>query len=348
MGYREIFDRIDAGRMEGMLIFHGPEEYSKDRALERLKARYLPKGLEELNCQFLEDEHANAVEIRRAAETLPFMAEKRLVVVRDYPMLAASSRGSGLNEASELEEMDRLIPNFPKTTCLVFFQRVPPDKRRAAWTRIIKAAESVEFVFLTEDELTQQLGKMAKRSGCSVSVGAARFMMQYCGNDLEALSHEMEKACAHAGEGSAVTRADIEAVCVQTMESKVFDFIDLLFAGNAAAVMEKLRALAGDDDGAAGLLSLVGRQARLMAAVKAEGPNANSGAVASIFGVRPFVMDIAKRQAARWTGGELCRIIALCAGADESVKQGRAEMRSAVERVIMEIVHTFERKQGKR
>lgn len=327
-----------------MFVFHGPEEYSKDRALERLKEKYLPKGLEELNCQHLEDERANAAEIRRASETLPFMAEKRIVVVRDYPMLAASSRGSGLNEAGELEELDRLISDFPSTACLIFFQRVPPDKRRAAWTRLLKSAESVEFAPLTEDELAQQLGKMAKRSGCSVSRDAARFMLQYCGSDLEALSHEMEKACAHAGKGAAVTREDIQAVCVQTMESKVFDFIDMLYTGKAAAAMEKLRALAGEDDGAAGLLSLIGRQARLMAAVKAEGPGANSGALASALGAKPFVVDIAKRQAARWTGGELCRIIALCAGADESVKQGRAEMRSAVERVAMEIAHM---KQGK-
>jgi DNA polymerase-3 subunit delta len=338
MGYREIFDRIESGSLAGAFVFRGPEEYVKDRALETLKAKIVPQGLGDLNYQYLEGERANAAEIRRAAETLPFGSDMRLVVVRDYPMLASSSRGSGLDAARESEELGKLLSDFPKTTCLVFLQRVPPDRTRAAWKQLMKAAADVEFAPLGEGELVQQLGKIAKRCGCTVRRDAALFMLQYCGTGLESLSREMEKACAHAGQGNAVSRADIEAVCVQTQEAKVFGFIDLLFSGRAGGAMESLRRLAGDGEGAPALLSLIERQARLMVAAKAEGPKADAKALAATLGTPPFAVEAARRQAARWTGGDLRAVISMCAEADAGVKQGKYEIDTAVERVVMEVV----------
>jgi len=347
MGYREIFDRIASGDVGGVFVFYGPEEYVKDRALEALKAKLVPPGLEDLNYQYLDGERANAAEIRRAVETLPFMAEKRLVVVRDYPMLASSSRGSGLDAAKEADGLERLTADFPDTTCLVFLQRVPPDATRAAWKQLKKSADIVEFSPLTEDELVQQLSKTAKRCGCAVQRSAALFLIEYCGTELEALNRELEKACAHAGSGASVAREDIEAVCVQTQESKAFRAVNALFAGQAAEAMKGLRTLTADDDGAAVMLSLIARQARLLACAKAEGPGADAKTLASQLGAPPFALEAAKRQAARWAGEDLCKIIAMCADADIGVKQGKWDMRTAVEQAAMNIV-LLAQKSGKK
>ena len=205
MGYREIFNRINSGDMGGIFVFHGPEEYVKDRALEALKARLVPPELEPLNFLLLENEHANAAEIRRAAETLPFMTEKRLVVVRDYPPIAKGARGSGLDTRQETAELEVLTQNFPDTTCLVFLLRAEPDTVKAAWKQLVKSADVVAFERLSEEELAAQLAKIAKRYDCTISRDTARFMIGYCGMDLEQLNHEMEKACAHAGSGRAVS-----------------------------------------------------------------------------------------------------------------------------------------------
>ncbi len=337
MGYREIFDRIKAGTVGGILIFHGPEEYVKDRTLDALRDRLVPKDFIDLNYQYLEGERANAAEIRRAVETLPFMAEKRLVVVRDYPMLARSARGSGLDTKQELAELERMTARFPETSCLVFLQRAEPDTAKAAWKQLIKAGEAVEFRTLGEEELMAQLAKMAKRAQCTLSRDTARFMLGYCGTDLEALNHEMEKACAHAGAGNSVTRANIEAVCVQTQESRVFGVIDSLFGGRAADAMKALRPITGDEEGARAFLSLVERQARLMAAVKASGKSADARALSSALGVRPFVVESAARQARNWSGGEIAEIISMCVQADAGSKQGVTEARAAIEHVAMRV-----------
>lgn len=339
MGYKEIFARINAGTVGGILIFHGPEEYVKDRTLEALKAKLVPAGMEDLNYQYLEGERANAADIRRAAETLPFMAEKRLIVVRDYPMLMKSSRGSGLDTKQETTELELLTRRFPETTCLVFLQRAEADTTKAAWKQLIKVADVVDFARLSEDELVTQLSKMAKRSECTVSRDMARFMIQYCGTDLEQLNQEMAKACAHAGTGREVGRENIEAVCVQSQESKVFHVIDSLFAGQGREAMQKLRQMTEDDEGASAMMSLIERQAKLLAAAKAAGKGADSRALASLLGAPPFAVEAAQRQANRWTGEELSQIISLCVKADLSIKQGVTGEQTAVEQLAMNVVY---------
>lgn len=339
MGYREIFAKINARTVKGILIFHGPEEYVKDRTLEALKAKLVAPDMESLNYDLMDSERANAADIRRAVETLPFMAEQRLIVVRDYAMLTSSTRGSGLDSRAENEELERLCARFPETTVLVFLMRAALDTTKAAFKLLVRKAEVVDFGRLSEDEVLSQIARMCKRNDCAVSRDDARFLMQFAGNDLEMLSHEIDKACAWAGPGANLTRAAIEAVCVQTQEYKVFSLIDDLYAGRGGEAMRKLRPLMADGDGGPGaLLSLIERQARLMAAVKAQGKGADNRALAQNLGVQPFALDNAARAAARWSGAALARVIALCARADEQIKQGIMSDESAVELLAMQVV----------
>jgi integrase len=116
--------------------------------------------------------------------------------------------------------------DFPVSACLVFLLRVPPDTAKAAWKQLVKSADLVEFSRLTDKELITQISKACKRQECTISSDDALFLIQYSGSDMETLSGEVVKACSHAGAGNAVTRSDIEAVCIQTQESKVFHFSD--------------------------------------------------------------------------------------------------------------------------
>ena len=339
MGYREIFAKINAGTVKGILIFYGPEEYVKDRAMEALKAKLVPPDMESLNFDMMEGARANAADIRRAVETLPFLAEQRLVVVRDYAMLTTSARGSGLDGRAENEELERLCTRFPDTTVLVFLMRAALDTTKAAFKLLVRKAEVAEFGRLSEEEVLSQIARMCKRNDCGVSREDARFLMQYAGHDLEVLSHEIDKACAWAGPGANLTRAAIEAVCVQTQEYKVFSLIDDLYAGRGGEAMRKLRPLMADGDGGPGaLLSLIERQARLMAAVKAQGKGGDHRALAQNLGVQPFALDNAARAAARWSGPAVAGVIALCAQADERIKQGILSDESAVELLAMQVL----------
>jgi DNA polymerase III delta subunit len=85
------------------------------------------------------------------------------------------------------------------------------------------------------------------------------------------------------------------------------------------------------------ILSLVERQARLMAAARAEGRGAEARSLAQLLGAPPFAVEAAQRQARNWSGQEIADIISMCVRADAGSKQGLTDEQAAVEHVAMRV-----------
>ena len=100
MTWNDFFQSVKAGKLDRVYLFTGPEEWIKREAVEALRAKLLPPGLEQLNDASLEE--VTAQQIIDAAETLPMMCERRMVVVRDWaPLLPGKSK----NEETETEKL---------------------------------------------------------------------------------------------------------------------------------------------------------------------------------------------------------------------------------------------------
>ncbi|MEE1011242.1 MAG: hypothetical protein U0L11_04315, partial [Acutalibacteraceae bacterium] len=62
------------------------------------------------------------------------------------------------------------------------------------------------------------------------------------GSDLNTLLNETEKVCAYA-QGEEVLRSDVDAVCIKSLDAKVFDMIKDLTAGRFDSAFRKLSQL---------------------------------------------------------------------------------------------------------
>ena len=72
MDHRTFFDELKKGNIASCYVFEGPEEYIKRSAMDALRKKLLPEGMEEMNESRLRDPDANT--IIAAAETLPSSA----------------------------------------------------------------------------------------------------------------------------------------------------------------------------------------------------------------------------------------------------------------------------------
>ena len=102
MNWSELFDEWKDGKIRPVYLFSGEEEFVKESALQTLRKKILPEGLETLNETVLND--PTAVTLIEAAETLPFMSERRLVVVKDLSLLMNGRTGKDADS-----EADRLV-----------------------------------------------------------------------------------------------------------------------------------------------------------------------------------------------------------------------------------------------
>ena len=91
MNWNEFYASLKENTLKPVYLFAGPEVFIKSGALDAMRKKLLPEGLEGLNETVLEG--ATAAQIIEAAETLPMMCERRLVIVRDWaPLMSGKSK----------------------------------------------------------------------------------------------------------------------------------------------------------------------------------------------------------------------------------------------------------------
>ena len=109
MNHTAFFDLLKNGQPADCYLFEGAEEYIKQQALKQLYARVLPAGLEEMNLTELTDPDPDA--LIAAAETLPFMGDKRLVVVKECSLITAGRKSEDERKAEAIMAVMRHDPH---------------------------------------------------------------------------------------------------------------------------------------------------------------------------------------------------------------------------------------------
>ena len=127
-------------------LFYGTETYLIKHYAETLRQAILPAGTESMNFDVLEGKKATAAAIMDAAETLPFLNEKRLVLVKNSEFF----RKNGRKEEGEF--LLDFVSNIPESTCIVFLEE-KVEKTGKLYKAIAKRGMVVEFLPLKEKEM---------------------------------------------------------------------------------------------------------------------------------------------------------------------------------------------------
>jgi len=328
MDRKEFSQLIKAGKVAGAYLFEGVEENIKAATLQSLRKAILPEGFEELNESLMDAPATDA--IIAACETLPFMADKRLVIVREHPAL--------MGRADADERLIAYIPNVPESAVLVFLCRGKADARKKLYTAIKKANGVVSFAPLTDAELNAWIVKTFAGLGKTVSPQTASVLSFTVGSDTALLRREIEKLAALAGDRDTVTEEDVYAVATRSVECTVFEMVDAVVAGQQGKAFGLLRDMLTTGSDRLGILAMLLRQFRLMQHIKIMQYEKLSPAdIKTRLGIAPFAADRCIRQAAGYTGGQVKRAVQICLSAEYKVKSGGWNQEGALEAAMLEI-----------
>lgn len=253
-------DGSDFGKLTGslpnVLLFSGEEELLKQRALATLRAKYLPEGFEAMaEADF--DGLAAFRDIRDAAETLPFMCERRLVVVRDSQYTAAQKGPGARGSESDTDALAEYLPHVPDTTVLVFYCTGKADTRLKVPKAIAKLGGQVDFPLQSAEKLASICIASVARSGKKLSKAAAERLVEYTGRQMLAVRSAVEKLAAFVGERKEITTGDVEAAITPNTEAAINLLANAVMAGHADEAARLLRTQLEAGETPVGLLAYI-------------------------------------------------------------------------------------------
>ena len=328
---RRDFERLLAqGSFPSVLLFEGEEEHLKQSALDALQKKLLPEGLEDLNRTLLDAPETD--QIIAASETLPFMADRRLVIIRNHPAL------TGRTEADD--RLVNYLSSVPFSSVLLFYCTQKPDGRKRLYSAIKKTNGIVVFSPLRDRELTAFVTSAFRDLGKECDERTADFLIFTCGSDTGLLLTEIAKVASHTGNAPAVHPDSIRAVATPSAECTVFQMVDAVVSGQSSRAFLLMRSqlLAGAER--MYMLSMLLRQFRLLQHIKIMQYEKRSvPEIRSALGIPPFAVDQYLRQAADWTNGQVKKAVNICFDTEYGVKSGNFNQNGALEAVMLKLLN---------
>ena len=320
---KRLNEDIKTGSFKQVYLLFGEEEYLKNQYKNRLHRAILSED-DTMNFSSFEGKGVDVRQIIDQAETLPFFADHRMILIEQS--------GFFKNASPELAEY---IPQIPAETILVFVEK-DVDKRGKLYKAVQKKGRAVELGRQDEKTLQAWVLGMLKKEKRTITRDALTLFLEKSGNDMENIANELEKLLTYTHGKDAVEYADVEEICTVTTESRVFDMIRAVAEKKQKQALDLYYDLLSLKEPPMRILFLIARQFNQMMQVKdlrERGYGASE--IASKAGIAPFIVKKSLAQSAQFEMDELYRAVKDCVEAEEAVKTGRLGDCLAVEMVIV-------------
>lgn len=341
------------------LILDG-DEYLVKQHLAAIKAGMGDAEMASLNSTELMGAQVNAARILGDASMMPFLAEKRLILVYGYlehldKRMAASKSAESAAHAEAAQLLDGLA-NSPETADIVFVDSV--DKRRQLWKgftlpqsasgaerklgglQALVQNKQVTLVELGAPDVRALPGwiqQYAKRHNIAIEGQAIRMLSDYVGINLRQLENELQKLAAYA-RGRAITADDVKLLVSDASEALIWNLTDALSQRNGRNAMRALYELRRGDANPFYLLTMITRQYRIMVKVKdaARGGGGNEYDIAKTVGESPYPVKKALQMSRLYQSHELDDIMERLLETDYAMKTG-ADPETTIDVLVAEL-----------
>lgn len=320
--------------LKGVYLLSGSEKYLLHSYAQSFIKAAIPPELTDMNLTRFEGKAAEVDRIIDAAETLPFLCEQKLVVVRDSGLFYTGNKDESEKIAQYLTQTYGDKTAAPPTILLFVEEQI--DKRGKAYKAAAKVGTVVQFEPLKESALVAWMNDLLRKRHFYISGSDATYLLRICGANMEAVLKELEKLMAYKGEG-AITRQDIDTLCTKSTEARIFDLIDAVAAKNSGQALLIYQELLMMKEQPVGILALLNRQFRLMLkSLLLSRRSMNEKAIAETLSQHPYAVKIALGQSRGFGQALLEQAVLKTAECDRRIKSGLADARLAVELLIIE------------
>lgn len=320
---QRINEDIKNNTFSQVYLLFGEEAYLRKQYKDKLKSALSADG-DTMNCHYYEGKDISVGEVIDLAETIPFLAERRVIVLENTGLF--KSGGEALAE----------YLSAPAPTVFFVFAEAEIDKRSKLYKAVQNKGVSVEFSIQDEHTLKRWILGMIKRENKNISENALNLFLNKTGTDMENIHKELEKLFCYCLEKDVITEADIEEICTQKVTNQIFDMVNAIADKQQKKALSLYYDLLSLREAPMRILFLIGRQFNILLMVKEMKKRGyDNKTIASKAGIPPFTVGKYAAQASKFKSKDLKQALNECVEADEAVKTGRMNDKMSVELLIV-------------
>lgn len=208
------FDDLIAGlarkEFSPVYLFFGAEDFLAQEAANAIIEAALTPDERGFNLDVAYGSDADAREILSHSSSFPMMAERRVVVVRDFDHL-------------QNKELFASYIEHPSATTSLVLLCTKPDFRKKPYLTARKFATLLECKPFYDNQVPPWISRRIQRTGRTIHPEAAKLLAAYVGTSLREIDSEIEKLFLFVGDKKEITIDDVTAVVGVSKEFTVFE-----------------------------------------------------------------------------------------------------------------------------
>lgn len=313
-----------------------PNPFRYQLWLRELK-KQLDPDMADFNFQRFDGTKVTAAEVGDAAAAMPMMSDVRIVEAEGLLDRLRSDLQKGSAERKELARAERrelldILRDLPAESILVLME--PESSRAKDWkSRFgplgksdkeilsdLQTERTLSVVSLstpTKQELIKWIEQRGKAKKLACDTEALWALAQRVGHDLQLLDLELDKLAAYAN-GDTVTKPEVEDLIADYREEPIWQLADAVFSQSRRKAITSLTHLESQGFTPYHILSTLGSQLRLMAAVKMS--DSSDDGIAATLKAHPYAIRMARGRANRFSRSEILYFCDLLQDADFTMK----------------------------
>lgn len=327
---QRLNEDLKRGQFKHAYLLYGEEAYLRKQYRDKLKQALLGDG-DAMNVNCYEGKDINVGEVIDVAETLPFFAERRVIVMEDTGLF--KSGGEIL-----AEYLAGMKEDNSSQTYFVFCES-EVDKRSRLFKQVQQIGYAVELKRQDEQILKRWAAGILKQNGKKITENTLTYFLDKAGTDMENISSELEKLICYCMDKEVIEKEDVDNICVVNITGHIFDMVTAISEKQTKKALLLYYDLLQLKEPPMRILFLIARQMNQLLQVKQlKGKGFDNRSIGEKVGLPPFAVGKNVAQASRFQERELKAAVAKCVEAEEAVKTGQLKDIVSVEMLILSVV----------
>lgn len=315
-------EHIKSNKFSPVYLLYGEEDYLRKMYRDNLRMGIIGEDLT-MNYSYYEGKNIDVTQVIDTARTLPFFSERRLIIIENSDFF---------DVANPLADS---LASFPETTYIIFVQE-KVDKRTKLYKQINKLGIVSEFKELSEKNLIIWVASQLKKDRKKITEQTVRYLLDKTGPSMVNLQNEIEKLVCYALDREVITKEDIDAVCVEQTEGKIFQMIDAIAEKDKDTALNYYYDLLELKESPMSILFLLSRHFKILIQVKDLSKlSFGNSDIGKKVGVNPYFVGKYITQARKLSMDRLKHNLDLCNETDADIKRGNQTDQLGVEILIV-------------
>ena len=264
-------------------LFYGEDTYSAWNK-SHFWLKEFEKKYGEFNAITLEGEKLTFADFKETVDSVPFLGEKKFVLVRDF-----------LRDGKEADQkaVAEKLSDIADFSFVLFVEQEKPDARTTLFKTLKKIANIQEFEPLIGPRLTAWVQTQVQERKGNIGSREAALLAETVGPNLWQMNQEIEKLLTYAN-GQPIPSEAIENLASPNLSSSIFKLTDYLGQRNAKLALKTLNILLESGEEIVKSMFMIVRHFRILIQVRdCLDRNMDKTGITSKLKEHPFVISTA-------------------------------------------------------